>query len=107
MKRRIVLIRGNGPLEEAWHERSFGPAGPHLNDRLKVAGGSFDEAYHPVRMRRHGGVGNGLPPASGFNYGSVGPAEAHVGPTPGDDQDAIEGLRRERLGEIVGVFADP
>ena len=37
MKRRIVLIRSNGPLEEGWQKRSFGPVGPLLNDRLKVA----------------------------------------------------------------------
>ena len=107
MKRRIVLIRGNGPLEEGWQKRSFGPVGPLLNDRLKVAGVMFDETYHPVRVRRNSAVGNGLPPASGFNYGSVGSADAYVVRAQCEDQDAIERLRGDRLGEIVGVFADP
>src|SRR5439155_475545 len=107
MKRRIVLIRGNGPLEEGWQKRSFGPVGPLLNDRLKVAGVMFDETYHPVRVRRNSAVGNGLPPASGFNYGSIGSADAYVVRAQCEDQDAIERLRGDRLGEIVGVFADP
>src|SRR5438034_970536 len=78
MKRRIVLIRGNGPLEEGWQKRSFGPVGPLLNDRLKVAGVMFDETYHPVRVRRNSAVGNGLPPASGFYDGRIAAPDAQI-----------------------------
>src|SRR5439155_764008 len=44
---------------------------------------------------------------SGFNYGSIGSADAYVVRAQCEDQDAIERLRGDRLGEIVGVFADP
>src|SRR3989442_8523061 len=49
MPRRIVLIRSHEPLQEGWRQRAFGPAGPLLEDRVKVAGVRFDETYHPVQ----------------------------------------------------------
>src|SRR6266513_2534419 len=82
MSRCIVLIRSHEPLEEGWRKRSFGPAGPLLEGRVKVSGVRFDEAYHPVQVRRRIGGGDD-PPA------------------------AIERLRRDRQPDIVGVFADP
>ena len=106
MMRRILLLRSHGLLEEGWLKRSFGPAGSLLDDRLRVGGVRFDETYHPVRMRRNVGVGNGLPPASGFNYGNLGSADTYAVRAEFDDQDAVDRLRRDRVGEVVGVFAD-
>ncbi|HVH68363.1 MAG TPA: S8 family serine peptidase [Gemmatimonadales bacterium] len=106
MPRRIVLIRGHDPLQAAWRQRSFGPAGPLL-ERVKVAGVMFDDAYHPVQVLRRSGAGDAPPAASGFNYGGVGAVDTYVVRVEFDDEDAIERLRRERATEIDGVFADP
>jgi len=107
MSRCIVLIRSHEPLEEGWRKRSFGPAGPLLEGRVKVLGVRFDEAYHPVQVRRRIGGGDDPPAASGFNYRGVGPAATYALRVEVDDQDAIERLRRDRQPDIVGVFADP
>src|SRR2546422_68701 len=107
MSRCIVLIRSHEPLEEGWRKRSFGPAGPLLEGRVKVSGVRFDEAYHPVQVRRRIGGGDDPPAASGFNYRGVGPAATYALRVEADDQDAIERLRRDRQPDIVGVFADP
>src|SRR5207249_1064073 len=107
MPRCIVLIRSHELLQEGWRKRSFGPAGPLLDDRVKVAGVRFDETYHPVQVWRHIGGGDDPPTASGFNYGGVGPAATYAVRVEADDEGAIERLRRDRRPEIVGVFADP
>src|SRR6266566_124221 len=107
MPRCIVLIRSHELLQEGWRKRSFGPAGPLLDDRVKVAGVKFDEAYHPVQVWRRIGGGGDPPTASGFNYGGVGPAATYAVRVEADDEGAIERLRRDRQPEIVGVFADP
>lgn len=107
MTRRIVLIRSHGPLQEGWRTRSFGPAGRLLDDRLKVAGVTFDATYHPVQVWRRRGGGDDPPIASGFNYGAAGPADTYAMRVEFDDADAIERLRRDRNPEVVGVFADP
>src|SRR3989454_8589895 len=103
----IVLIRSHEPLQEGWRKRSFGPAGPLLDNRVRVAGVRFDETYHPVQVLRRIGGGDDPPTASGFNYGAVGPAATYAVRVEADDADAIERLRRDRRPEIVGVFADP
>src|SRR5437879_5432061 len=103
----IVLIRSHEPLQEGWRKRSFGPAGPLLDNRVKVAGVRFDETYHPVQVWRRIGGGDDPPTASGFNYGAVGPAATYAVRVEADDAGAIERLRRDRQPEIVGVFADP
>ncbi|PYP73482.1 MAG: peptidase S8 [Gemmatimonadetes bacterium] len=105
--RRIVLIRSHERLQQGWRQRSFGPAGPLLDDRVRVAGVRFDETYHPVQVWRRSGGGDDPPASSGFNYGGVGPADTYVVRVEFDDEDAIERLRRDRHPEIVGVFADP
>jgi subtilisin family serine protease len=107
MQRRIVMIGSHELLQAGWRNRSFGPAGPHLDDRVRVAGVRFDETYHPVRVWRRRGGGDDPPAASGFNYGVVGPAETYAVRVEYDDEDAIQRLRRDRHSEIVGVFADP
>src|SRR5207247_31278 len=107
MPRCIVLIRSHELLQEGWRKRSFGPAGPLLDDRVKVAGVRFDEAYHPVEVWRRIGGGDDPPSASGFNYAAVGPAVTYAVRADADDADAIERLRRDRRSEVVGVFADP
>ncbi len=107
MPRRIVLIRSHEPLQEGWRKRSFGPSGPLLDDRVKVAGVRFDETYHPVQVWRRIGGGDDPPAASGFNYGALGPAATYAVRVDADDEDAVERLRRDRRGEVVGVFADP
>src|SRR5438093_4032534 len=106
MPRCIVLIRSHEPLQEGWRQRSFGPAGPLLEDRVKVVGVRFDETYHPVQVWRRIGGGDDPPAASAFNYGSVGPAATYAVRLDADN-DAIQRLRRDRDREIVGVFADP
>ncbi len=107
MSRRIVLIRGHGPLEESWRKRSFGPAGALLDRDIKVAGTMFDGGYHPVRVLGRVGARVGRLAASGFNYGRPVPVDTYVVRVVFDDEDAVERLRRERAGAIVGVFADP
>src|SRR5438105_11509628 len=107
MPRCIVLIRSHELLQEGWRKRSFGPAGPLLDDRVKGAGVRFDEAYHPVEGWRRIGGGDDPPSASGFNYAAVGPAVTYAVRADADDADAIERLRRDRRSEVVGVFADP
>ncbi|MGH7548121.1 MAG: S8 family peptidase [Gemmatimonadales bacterium] len=107
MQRRIVVIRSHEPLREGWRKRSFGPAGPLLDDRVKVAGVRFDEAYHPVCILRRIGLGTAAPAASGFNYGGVRAADTYAVRVEIDDEDAVERLRRDRRAELVGVFADP
>src|SRR2546422_238748 len=107
MPRCIVLIRSHEPLREGWRKRSFSPAGPLLDSRVKVSGVRFDETYHPVQVLRRIGGGDDPPVASGFNYGRVGPAATYAVRAEFDESDAIERLRRERQPEIVGVFADP
>src|SRR6184192_1905633 len=107
MPRCIVLIRSHEPLQEGWRKRSFGPAGPLLDDRVRVAGVRFDETYHPVQVWRRVGGGDDPPVASGFNYGGVAPAATYAVRVEAEDEDAIQRLRRDRRPEIVGVFADP
>src|SRR5437870_2206078 len=107
MPRRIVVIRSHEPLQEAWRKRSFGPAGPLLEERVKVAGLRFDETYPPIQVWRRVGGGDDPPAARGFNYGRVGPAATYAVRVDFDKEDAIERLRRDRHPEIVGVFADP
>src|SRR5437667_166414 len=107
MPRCIVLIRSHEPLQEGWRKRAFGPAGPLLDDRVRVAGVRFDETYHPVQVWRRVGGGDDPPAASGFNYGGVAPAATYAVRVEAEDEDAIERLRRDRQSEIVGVFADP
>src|SRR3989475_10921326 len=107
MPRRIVLIRSHERLQQGWRQRSFGPAGRLLDDKVRVAGVRFDETYHPVQVWRRSGGGDDPPAASGFNYGGVGPADTHVVRVEFHDEDAIERLRRDRHPEIVGVFAHP
>ncbi|OLC70492.1 MAG: hypothetical protein AUH78_20830 [Gemmatimonadetes bacterium 13_1_40CM_4_69_8] len=107
MPRCIVLIRSHEPLQEGWRTRSFGPSRPLLDDRVRVAGVRFDETYHPVQVWRRIGGGDDPPAASGFNYGTVGPAATYAVRVDADDEDAVERLRRDRSAEVVGVFADP
>src|SRR6266702_1657556 len=107
MPRRIVLIRSHEPLQEGWRKRSFGPSGPLLDDRVKIAGVRFDETYHPVQVWHRIGGGDDPPAASGFNYGALGPAATYAVRVDADDEDAVERLRRDRRAEVVGVFADP
>src|SRR5213596_787738 len=107
MPRCIVLIRSHEPLQEGWRKRSFGPAGPLLDDRVRVAGVRFDDTYHPVQVWRRVGGGDDPPAASGFNYGGVAPAATYAVRVEAEDEDAIQRLRRDRQPEIVGVFADP
>src|SRR2546429_8544803 len=90
MPRCIVLIRSHELLQEGWRKRSFGPAGPLLDDRVKVAGVRFDEAYHPVEVWRRIGGGDDPPSASGFNYAAVGPAGPHPRPAGADDPGALQ-----------------
>ena len=107
MPRCIVLIRSHEPLHEGWRKRSFSPAGPLLDSRVKVPGLRFDETYHPVQVLRRIGGGDDPPSASGFNYAAVGPAATYAVRVALDDEAAVERLRRDRHPEIVGVFADP
>src|SRR3989441_407888 len=74
----IVLIRSHELLQEGWRKRSFGPAGPLLENRVKVAGVRFDETYHPVQVLRCIGGGGDPPTASGFNYGADVPTAGYV-----------------------------
>src|SRR5947199_656298 len=106
MPRCIVVIRSHEPLQEGWRKRSFGPAGPLLDDRVRVAGLRFDETYHPVQVWRRVGGGDDPPVASGFNYGGVAPAATYAVRVEAEDEDASQRLRRDRQPEIVGVFAD-
>src|SRR5213594_119855 len=107
MSRCIVLIRSHEPLLEGWRKRSFSPAGPLLDSRVKVPGLTFDETYHPVQVLRRIGGGDDPHSASGFNYAAVGPAATYAVRVEVNDEAAIERLRRDRHPEIVGVFADP
>src|SRR5881296_1856165 len=107
MPRCIVLIRSHEPLQEGWRKRAFGPAGPLLDDRVRVAGLRFDETYHPVQVWRRVGGGDDPPVASGFNYGGVAPAATYAVRVEAEDEDAIQRLRRDRQPEIVAVFTDP
>src|SRR5256884_9375830 len=107
MPRSIVWPRGHATLEEGWQRRACGPAGPLLDDRVRVAGVRFDETYHPVQVWRRVGGGEDPPVASGFNYGGVAPAATYAMRVEAEDEDAIRRLRRDRRPEIVGVFADP
>src|SRR2546427_11509540 len=102
MPRCIVLIRSHEPLQEGWRTRSFGPSRPLLDDRVRVAGVRFDETYHPVQVWRRIGGGDDPPAASGFNYGTVGPAATYAVRGDADDEDAVERLRRDRSAEVVG-----
>src|SRR5437867_2439552 len=106
MRRCRVLIRGHEPLQEGWRKRWFGPAGPRLEERVKVGGAGFDETDHPVRVLRRIAAGND-PPVASFRYGGVGPGDNLALRADFADQDAIARLRRDRQPEIVGVFADP
>src|SRR2546422_11208042 len=105
MPRRIVLIRSHERLQQGWRQRSFGPAGPLLDDRVRVAGVRFDETYHPVQVWRRSGGGDDPPAASGFNYAVVGPADTYVVREAFDDEEAIELLGRGRNPRTVGELA--
>ena len=93
MPRCIVLLRSHELLQEGWRMRSFGPAGPLLDDWVKVAGVRFDETYHPVQVRRR--------------IGAAGPADTYAVRVEADGEDSIARLRREDRADIVGVFTDP
>src|SRR5256884_2122362 len=93
MARCFVLIRSHELLGEGWRQRTFGPAGPLLDDMVKVGGVRFDETYHPVQVRRRIGV--------------AGPADTYAVRLEADGEDSIERLRSDRHPQIVGVFTDP
>ena len=107
MLRRIVLVRSHEPLAEGWTARSFGPAGSHLAATLKVGGMQLDEKYHPVRVTGRMALPGERPAALGFNYARVGPVTNYALRCEFDDEEAIERLRQNRRGEVVGVYADP
>ena len=92
MPRCIVLIRSHQVLQESWHKRSFGPAGSHLEDRVKIQGVRFDETYHPVQVLRRIGGGDDPPAASGFKYSGIGPAATYAVRVEGDD-DVVDQSR--------------
>src|SRR5437899_2032029 len=114
MPRCIVLIRSHELLQEGWRKRSFGPAGPLLDDRVKVAGVRFDEAYHPVEVWRRIGGGDDPPSASGFNYAAVGPAFTYAVRAVADDvriaapdaQILDYALLRSRAGTWAAFLSD-
>src|SRR5437762_14353729 len=103
MPRCIVLIRSHEPLQEGWRKRSFGPAGPLLDDRVRVAGVRFDETYHAVQVWRRVGGGDDPPVASGFNYGGVAPAATYAVRVDAEDEAAIQRLRSVRRHAFVGA----
>jgi hypothetical protein len=110
MLRRIVVTRAHEPLGDAFRARSFGPAEPVLRESVKVRGMEFDETLHPVRVPGAPALRLLRPEASGFNYRDLarpkGPS-AYAVRARFDDQEAIERLRADRRGEVIGVFADP
>src|SRR5213595_4297794 len=103
MPRCIVLIRSHELLQEGWRKRSFGPAGPLLDDRVKVAGVRFDETYHPVQVWRRIGGGDDPPSASGFNYGAAGPEDTYAVRVEADGEDSIEQIGRASCRERVSA----
>src|SRR5437899_10480219 len=109
MVRRIVLIRGEEPLQEGWRRRAFGPAGALLDSEMRVAGATFDEAYHPgtVAARRGPLALGDRPAASGFSYARRGMIDTYAVRVEFENEDAIARLRRDRAGALFGVFADP
>src|SRR3989442_12476730 len=107
MPRCIVLIRSHEPLQEGWRTRSFGPSRPLLDDRVRVAGVRFDETYHPVQVWRRIGGGDDPPAASGFNYGTAGPAATYSVRGDADAEDASVRLRRALCAAVAGVIAHP
>lgn len=110
MLRRIVVTRSHEPLGDAFRARSFGPAGSILHQAVKVSGMEFDDKLHPVRIPGAPALRLAQPRAAGFNYRDLSRPEA-----PGafavralfDDQEAIDRLRADRKGEVIGIFADP
>src|SRR2546429_8405407 len=107
MPRGIVLLGSHDLLQEGWRKRSFGRAGPLLDDRVKVAGVRFDEAYHPVEVWRRIGGGDDPPSASGFNYAAVGPAVTYAVRADADDAAAPQRLPRDPPAQGAGGVADP
>ncbi len=101
MPRRIVLIRGQASLEQAWRARSFGPAGPLLEGLSKVIGVRVDETYHPVEVLRRIGVGHRVP--DGLSYDANAPAGTYSVRVEVADEDAVARLRRDRSPDILGV----
>jgi subtilisin family serine protease len=110
MLRRIVVTRAHPSLREAFRARSFGPAGHLLRHAVEVRGMEFDDRLHPIRVPGASALGLLRPQAAGFSYraltGPRGPS-AYALRARFDDQDAIERLRADRPGEVVGVYADP
>ena len=104
MPRRIVLIRGQASLEQAWRARSFGPAGPLLEGLSKVIGVRVDETYHPVEVLRRIGVGHRVP--DGLSYDANAPAGSYAVRVEVADEDAVARLRRDRSPDILGVYVD-
>src|SRR5690348_13143264 len=104
MARRIVLIRGQASLEQAWRARSFGPAGLVLEGLSKVAGVQVDETYHPVEVQRRIGIGHRVP--DGSNYGLIAPASSYAVRVEVTDEDAVARLRRDRGSDVLGVYVD-
>src|SRR5207249_129025 len=83
MSRCIVLIRSHEPLEEGWRKRSFGPAGPLLEGRVKVLG--VGRGLGVPALRRAGLRGDGVHVAvvdTGID-GSRIPVAGGWAPTPG------------------------
>jgi subtilisin family serine protease len=110
MLRRIVVTRSHEPLGDAFRARSFGPAGPTLRQWVKVRGMEFDEKLHPVRIPGAPALRLLQPQAAGFDYRDLArpqAPEAFAVRAQFDDQEAIERLRADRKGEVIGVFADP
>jgi subtilisin family serine protease len=105
MQRRIVLIRGQESLAQAWRARSFGPAGSLLDGLSKVLGVRVDQTYHPVELLRRIGAGHHVP--DGFTYGAIAPASTYAVRVEFTDNDAVARLRRDRAADVLGVYVDP
>ncbi len=107
MLRRIVLIRSHERLRAGWSARSFGPAGPLLDDSIKVGGMELDDRFYPVRVEGRAAVPAERPQPVGFRYGTVGPITAFAVRSHFEDEEAIMRLRHDRREEVVGTYADP
>ena len=99
--RRILLIRRQEWLHQAWQTRSFKSVGLELERLVMVTGLAFDDTYHPVPVLTHAW------PSRGFRYERPGPVDTYAVRASFDDEEAASRLRRERDEVVVGVFADP
>lgn len=105
MLRRILVIRAHQSLANAAQAMSFKLAAQRLETSVGVKGLTFDDAFHPVRVRSTRALTAKRATASGFRYQSTEHAPTFCVRADFEDSEAVARMRRDRP-EVIADYPD-